>query len=98
MTLVPFADVESLPNIRTLIANKEIDMVVNFPTSLGSALRANYLTRRTAVDFGVPLLTDPQLFKMFVEALKKHKDGQLKFTQVAHTHSNHCIHLQIHSQ
>jgi len=33
------------------------------------------------VDFGVPLLTNPQLFKMFAEAMKKHKEGKLKFTQ-----------------
>ena len=33
------------------------------------------------MDFGVPLLTNPQLFKMFAEAMKKHKEGKLKFTQ-----------------
>ena len=40
------------------------------------------MTRRTAVDFGVPLLTNAQLFKMFVESLRKHKEGKVQFTQV----------------
>ena len=42
---------------------------------------ASRLTRRTAVDFGVPLLTNPQLFIMFVDALRKHKAGHITITQ-----------------
>ena len=84
--LVHYANSEEQPNIKTLISNDEIDLVVNLPTAQSSLtpenLHNNFLTRRTAVDFGVPLLTNPQLFKMFAEALVKHKQGKLQFTRV----------------
>ena len=32
----------------------------------------NYQVRRTAVDFGVPLLTNINLVKMFADAMEKH--------------------------
>ena len=54
--------------------------------------RNNFLTRRTAVDFGVPLLTNAQLFKMFVESLRKHKEGKVQFTQVRYTYVHTYIH------
>lgn len=37
----------------------------------------NYLIRRTSVDFGIPLLTNPQLVKLFAESLARHKRGEL---------------------
>jgi len=82
-TLVHYADSELLPNIRTLISNNHVDLVVNLPTSSSTELKNNFLTRRTAVDFGVPLLTNAQLFKMFVESLRKHKEGKVQFTRGA---------------
>lgn len=82
-TLVHYADSEQSPNIRKLISDSSIDLVVNLPTSSSTELRNNFLTRRTAVDFGVPLLTNAQLFKMFVESLKKHKEGKVQFTKVS---------------
>lgn len=39
------------------------------------------MSRRIAVDFGVPLLTNAQLFTMFIESLQKHKQGEMQFTQ-----------------
>eukprot|EP00981_Chlorochromonas_danica_P010802 scaffold3414_cov183-Ochromonas_danica.AAC.8 len=70
-------------NVRSLIANKEVDLVINLPPVLSNNtdLKANYFTRRTAVDFGIPLLTNVQLFRMFVEALRKHKEGKLQVSQ-----------------
>jgi len=81
-TLMHYADSNQSPNIRSLIADKVIDLVVNLPTSSSIDLRNNYLTRRTAVDYGIPLLNNAQLFKMFTEALVKHKEGKIQFTQV----------------
>ncbi|CAK9252415.1 unnamed protein product [Sphagnum jensenii] len=83
--LVHFANSTEQPNIKTLISLGQIDLVVNLPTSSSTELRNNFLTRRTAVDFGVPLLTDPQLFRMFAEALVKHKQGRFAFSQVSTT-------------
>lgn len=81
VTLVHYADSELLPNIKTMISNEQIDLVVNLPTYSAIENKQDFLTRRTAVDFGVPLLNNPQLFKMFAEALVKHKQGKFTFTQ-----------------
>ena len=81
-SLIYYADSENTPNIRSLISNSQIDLVINLPTSSSIELKNNYQTRRTAVDFGVPLLTNPQLFKLFVESLRKHIEGKLTVTQV----------------
>jgi methylglyoxal synthase len=84
--LVHYGDSSQQPNIVTMISNKEIDMVVNLWSYGGGEKKNNYLSRRTAVDFGVPLLTNPQLFKLFAEALKKNKEGKLQFTQVSQSY------------
>lgn len=80
-TLVHFPDSKQEPNIKKMISNEEVDMVVNLPTSASTELENNFATRRAAVDFGVPLLNNAQLFKMFVEALEKHKAGKIQFTE-----------------
>ena len=81
-TLVHYADSDASPNIKAMISNKDIDLVVNLPTSSSVELKNNFLTRRTAVDFGVPLINNAQIFKMFVEALEKHKAGKIQVTKV----------------
>ena len=80
-TLVHYPDSKQEPNIKKLISNEEVDMVVNLPTSASTELENNFATRRAAVDFGIPLLNNAQLFKMFVEALEKHKTGKIQFTK-----------------
>jgi carbamoyl-phosphate synthase (ammonia) len=66
-------------SIRDSIAGHEVDLVINIGTSATADADANnnYVSRRSAVDFNVPLMTDPQLFKMFAEALDKHKRGEI---------------------
>ena len=81
--LVHYADSTQSPNIRELISNDQIDLVVNLPTASSTELRNNFLTRRTAVDFGVPLLTNAQLFTMFVDSIRKHKEGKIAFSHVS---------------
>jgi hypothetical protein len=81
--LIQFANSEDPNNIKKRIADEEIDLVVNLPSAaVTTHLHEHFLTRRTSVDFGVPLLTNPQIFKMFVEAMQKHKDGKITFTKV----------------
>jgi carbamoyl-phosphate synthase (ammonia) len=82
-TLVHYADSTQTPNIKEMISNEQIDLVVNLPTPTATELRNNYVTRRTAVDFGIPLLTNPQLFIMFVEAIAKHKQGKMQISKVS---------------
>jgi carbamoyl-phosphate synthase (ammonia) len=65
------------PNVSTLLRNKEIDLVVNLPTYNSQQLENNFVIRRTAVDFAIPLLTQPQLVKLFVASLERHHKGEL---------------------
>jgi hypothetical protein len=75
-----YADDKRQPNVRSLISERKIDLMVNLPTSSSVDPQQNFLTRRTAVDFGVPLINNPQIFKMFADSLKKHKEGKFTFS------------------
>lgn len=61
----------------SLLRDKQIDLVVSCPENNALQTQNNYEVRRTAVDFGVPLLTQPQIATMFSEALGKHLKGEL---------------------
>jgi hypothetical protein len=64
------------------LRNGKIDLVINLPTPESKQVENNYLMRRTAVDFGVPLLTNIHLVKLFAEAITKYKKGELIGLQV----------------
>ena len=65
------------PNALELIREKEICLVVNVPTHESKRLEDNFLMRRTAVDFGIPLMTNMNLVKVFADAASKHVKGEL---------------------
>ena len=66
------------PNTLTYIKEKRIDLVINIPKNAQEEELANdYLIRRQAVDFSVPLITNLQLAKRFVEAI-----GAIKITDL----------------
>lgn len=65
------------PNAMDLIKNDEIGMVINIPTHSSKKLEDNYQMRRASMDFGVPLLTNMNLVKMFSNAVEKHKKGEI---------------------
>ncbi|KAG1705097.1 CAD protein [Nymphon striatum] len=76
----PFGDISentkgALCNIASYLANKEFDLVINLPMRNGGARRVSsfmthgYKTRRMAVDYSVPLITDVKCAKLLVEAL-----------------------------
>merc|ERR1712003_273198 len=68
---------KDVQNAEELIREKEICMVVNVPTYESKRLEDNFIMRRTAVDFGIPLLTNMNLFKVFANAAHKHVEGEL---------------------
>jgi len=60
------------------LSNKHFDLVINLPMSSHGARRVSsfiptygYRTRRMAVDYSVPLITDVKCAKLLVEALQK---------------------------
>jgi len=58
------------PNTLTYIAEGKIDLVINIPKNIEiEELENDYLIRRKAVDFNVPLITNLQLAKRFVESI-----------------------------
>ena len=58
------------PNALDLIRAREIDLVINIPKSASEEELANdYMIRRTAVDYGIPLITNIQLAQRLAHAL-----------------------------
>jgi len=62
------------------LSNKHFDLVINLPMRNTGARRVSsfvptygYKTRRMAVDYGVPLITDVKCAKLLVEAIQKTK-------------------------
>ena len=60
-----------------MIREEDIGLVINVPSYKSTRLEDNYLMRRTAVDFGVPLMTNLQLVKCFSDAAHKLKKGEM---------------------
>jgi carbamoyl-phosphate synthase large subunit len=60
------------PNTLEVLSGRKLDLVINIPKNTGEEeLTNDYLIRRKAADFGVPLITNIQLAQRFVEALSK---------------------------
>jgi carbamoyl-phosphate synthase large subunit len=58
------------PNTLSYIADGKVDLVINIPKNIEKEeLENDYLIRRKAVDFNVPLITDLQLAKRFADAM-----------------------------
>uniref|UniRef100_A0AAR2JLK8 carbamoyl-phosphate synthase (ammonia) n=1 Tax=Pygocentrus nattereri TaxID=42514 RepID=A0AAR2JLK8_PYGNA len=51
----------TLPGISRLLSDGHIDLVVNLPNNNTKFLKDNFLIRRMAVDYGVPLITNFQV-------------------------------------
>ncbi|MBD3257347.1 carbamoyl-phosphate synthase (glutamine-hydrolyzing) large subunit [candidate division GN15 bacterium] len=67
------------PNAVEVIKEGKIDLVINIPKDFRREELANdYLIRRTAVDFGVPLITNRQLAERLAEALSRLHPDDLK--------------------
>ncbi|TEU00115.1 MAG: carbamoyl-phosphate synthase large subunit, partial [Candidatus Stahlbacteria bacterium] len=67
------------PNTLSYIAEGKIDFVINIPKSVEKdELDNDYLIRRKSVDFNVPLITNLQLAKRFVEAIYRTSLNDLK--------------------
>ncbi|KAL1915643.1 uncharacterized protein VTP21DRAFT_6402 [Calcarisporiella thermophila] len=58
--------------LRNVFRENRIDFVVGLAKSRpNSASDVHYLVRRSAVDFGIPLINDSRVARLFVESLKK---------------------------
>lgn len=61
---------ERKPNVLDYLSSGKLDLVINIPKNFQEEeLTNDYIIRRKAVDFGIPLITNLQLAKRFVESL-----------------------------
>ncbi len=69
------------PNVLTYLTNGKIDLVINIPKNYEKEeLDNDYIIRRTAVDYNVPLITNLQFGKRFIESIyfQKYKNLKIK--------------------
>lgn len=68
-TAVSWPDEEGDLNVKTMLSNKEFDLVINIPKNTTEReLRNDYTIRRSAIDFNIPLLTNARLASAFITA------------------------------
>lgn len=66
----PLVEAESeCPKATKVIEDRTLDLVINLPNQKTKHIHDNYLIRRAAIDSAVPLLTNFEVVKLFVEAL-----------------------------
>jgi carbamoyl-phosphate synthase large subunit len=69
------------PNIATMIKSRAVDMVINIPkNNRQTELKNDYLIRRLAVDFDIPLFTNIKVARQFIDSLvyKEEKGLEIK--------------------
>ncbi|MDQ7779843.1 MAG: carbamoyl-phosphate synthase large subunit [Planctomycetota bacterium] len=66
------------PNVGAYLAEGKIDLVISMPGVYGSDYGDTYEVRRMAVDYAVPLLNNPHMVKMFVNAIAKKSAADLE--------------------
>ena len=71
-------DDEATPNTLEYLRNRKIDLVINIPKNLSKTeLNNDYLIRRSAVDFNIPLITNARLASAFIYAICKLKPEEM---------------------
>ena len=67
------------PNVLNYIVNQRIDLIINIPKNAQTEeLDNDYIIRRKAIDFNIPLITNIKFAKRFVEAIRDVKLHNLK--------------------
>ena len=70
--------IDKKPNVLDRIKEHKMDLVINIPkNNSDSEAKNDYLIRRTAVDFEVPLITNLQIAKRMTDALEYYKQNGL---------------------
>jgi len=78
-TVLHWPDEAAEPNVLEYLKNRRIDLVVNIPKNLSKhELDNDYSIRRSAVDFNIPLITNPNLAAAFIMAFCKIKPGEIE--------------------
>ncbi|MBL7903838.1 MAG: carbamoyl-phosphate synthase (glutamine-hydrolyzing) large subunit [Bacteroidales bacterium] len=79
VTTLFWPDDETQPNTLEYLKTRRIDLVINIPKNLSkSELNNDYLIRRYAVDFNIPLITNARLASAFIYAICKLKPEDIE--------------------
>lgn len=66
------------PNALTYIQELKLDLIINIPKSFDEEeLTNDYILRRKAVDFNIPLITNMQFAERFIDAMSRTKQEEL---------------------
>jgi len=69
------------PNVNDHILDKKIDLVINIPKDNSKQeLENDYMVRRMAVDFEIPLITNLQIAMQMIDAMEYYKDEKLEIS------------------
>ncbi|MBT4409413.1 MAG: carbamoyl-phosphate synthase (glutamine-hydrolyzing) large subunit [Bacteroidetes bacterium] len=72
VSILNWPDEDEHPNTAEYIKNGLIDLVINIPKNLSQGeLKNDYIIRRSAIDFNVPLITNARLAEAFINAFCK---------------------------
>ncbi|MES2121232.1 MAG: ATP-grasp domain-containing protein, partial [Chlamydiota bacterium] len=64
------ASERSEPNVKTLISNRKVDLIINIPRNLGNkGITDGYTLRRLSIDHHIPLITNLQIAQIFLQCL-----------------------------
>jgi carbamoyl-phosphate synthase large subunit len=78
-TPLAWPDEEQHPNVLDYLKTRQIDMVINIPKNLSkNELNNDYIIRRSAVDFNIPLITNARLASAFLTAICKNTLDDIK--------------------
>ena len=67
------------PNIATMLRERAFDLVINIPKNNGEReLKNDYIIRRMAIDFDLPLVTDIKVARRLTEALVQQREKGLE--------------------
>jgi carbamoyl-phosphate synthase large subunit len=77
------------PNVLEYLTKRKIDLVINIPKNYQEQeLTNDYLIRRKAADWSIPLITNIQLAQRFVEAISCKGSDDLKIKSWAEYRPN----------
>lgn len=66
------------PNIRSIIANRKVDLLINIPSNQNSPTQTDgYTIRRMAIDHHIPLITNVQSAQIILQCLIEVKDAHM---------------------
>ena len=73
---------EESPNINDVLKNREVDLLINTPTKANDAQRDGFKMRRTAIEYGVDVLTSLDTINAILRMQDSHIDESLSLIHI----------------